>query len=108
MIGPDDTRPETLINAAEIGRRAGLRYIYAGNLPGRVGDLENTRCPNCAMLLVERYGYRIVGYHLTPNGRCPSCDTAIPGRWPERFEGQITERPIAAGFGRRLPPIFSP
>jgi pyruvate formate lyase activating enzyme len=105
MTGPDDTRPETLIRAAEIGRRAGLRYVYAGNLPGLVGDLENTRCPNCATLVVERYGYRIVGYHLTPDGRCPSCQTAIAGRWPERFEGQISERPFAAGFGRRSPPF---
>jgi pyruvate formate lyase activating enzyme len=109
MTGPNDTRPETLIEAAEIGRRAGLRYVYAGNLPGRVGDFENTRCPGCAALLIERYGYRILSYRLTPNGRCPSCDAAIAGRWAEHFEGQISERPFAAGFGKRLPPfrIFS-
>ena len=37
-----------LQRAAEIGREAGLRYIYAGNLPGRVGDLEHTRAPTAA------------------------------------------------------------
>ena len=46
----------TLLRAAEIGREEGLRYVYAGNLPGRVGDLENTYCPKCGELLVERRG----------------------------------------------------
>ncbi|MDE3136070.1 MAG: AmmeMemoRadiSam system radical SAM enzyme [Acidobacteriota bacterium] len=105
MTSPDDTRPEKLIEAAKIGRRAGLRYVYAGNLPGCVGDFENTRCPSCAELLIERYGYRILSYRLTPNGRCPSCDTAIAGRWAARFEGQISEHPFAARVGRRLPPF---
>jgi pyruvate formate lyase activating enzyme len=105
MTGPNDTRPEALIEAGEIGRRAGLRYVYAGNLPGRVGDFENTRCPKCATLLIERYGYRILSYRLTPDGRCPSCDTAIAGRWAERFEGQISEHPFAAGLGKRRPPF---
>ena len=49
--------------------RAGLRYVYAGNLPGRVGDLEHTRCHNCRALLVERYGYFIQSYRLTSRGR---------------------------------------
>jgi len=69
------------MRAAEIGRKSGLRYIYAGNLPGEVGDLENTRCPNCQQLLIERHGYLITGYHLTSNGCCPSCAARIPGRW---------------------------
>jgi pyruvate formate lyase activating enzyme len=59
MTDPDDTGPETLTRAAQIGRKAGLRYIYAGNLPGETGDLENTRCPDCQELLVERSGYLI-------------------------------------------------
>ena len=42
---PANTTPEMLVRAAGIGRRNGLRYVYAGNLPGRVGDLEHTRCP---------------------------------------------------------------
>ncbi len=65
MTDPENTRPETLMRAAEIGKKAGLRYVYAGNLPGMVGDWENTRCPNCRELLIERNGYLITGYHLT-------------------------------------------
>ncbi len=93
MHDPADTTAEDLQRAAEIGRRAGLRYIYAGNLPGRVGDLENTYCPNCRALLVERYGYLILDYHITAEGHCPSCATQIPGRWARSFEGQITANP---------------
>jgi len=82
------------MRAAEIGKKAGLRYVYAGNLPGRVGDLENTRCPKCQELLIERYGYLITGYHLTPQGCCPSCGTRIPGRWDAAFQKQISARPF--------------
>ncbi len=94
MTDPDDTGPETLMRAAEIGRKAGLRYIYAGNLPGAVGDLENTRCPDCHELLVERYGYLITDYRLTPDGRCPRCSKPIPGRWDPAFRRQITAHPF--------------
>jgi hypothetical protein len=44
--------------------------------------------------LIERYGYLITGYHLTPNGCCPKCGTNIPGRWAAAFEGQITAHPF--------------
>ena len=93
MTDPDNTSAETLMRAAEIGRKSGLRYIYVGNLPGEIEDLENTRCPNCQQLLIERYGYFIMGYHLTSNGCCPSCGTRIPGRWAREFHGQITAHP---------------
>jgi pyruvate formate lyase activating enzyme len=103
MTDPDDTPPETLMRAAAIGRDAGLRFIYAGNLPGQVGDLENTYCPNCKALLVERYGYFIQGYHLTPDGACPKCNRRVPGRWDKRFQGQITSRPFLPRFRARSP-----
>jgi pyruvate formate lyase activating enzyme len=93
MTDPENTRAEILMRAGEIGRKSGLRYVYAGNLPGEVGDLENTRCPNCQQLLIERYGYLIMDYHLTSNGSCPSCGTRIPGRWAGEFQGQITAHP---------------
>ena len=82
------------MRAAEIGKRAGLRYIYAGNLPGMVGDWENTRCPDCRELIIERYGYLITGYFLTPKGCCPSCGASIPGRWDPAFRRQITASPF--------------
>jgi pyruvate formate lyase activating enzyme len=102
MTDPANTTPEMLLRAAEIGRRAGLRFVYAGNLPGQVGDLENTRCAACRETLIERYGYFIKDYRITADGRCPSCDTPVPGRWSAKFEGQITSRPFLPG-ARRLP-----
>jgi pyruvate formate lyase activating enzyme len=97
MSDPENTTPEMLVHAAEIGRRNGLRFVYAGNLPGRVGDLENTRCHVCQTLLVERYGYFIQQYRLTAEGTCPSCSTQIPGRWSRQFDGQITSSPFVPG-----------
>ena len=94
MTDPRDTTPEDLMRAAEIAKNAGLRYVYAGNLPGEVGDLENTRCPNCRTFLIERWGYLITGYHLTAEGACPKCATVIPGRWAREFQGQITAMPF--------------
>ena len=79
MVDPMDTTPAQLRAAAAIGKRAGLRYVYAGNLPGMVGDLEDTRCASCHALLVERYGYHIRSYHVTADGHCPSCHAAVPG-----------------------------
>jgi pyruvate formate lyase activating enzyme len=76
-----NTTAEQLIRACEIGREAGLRYIYAGNLPGKVGRWENTYCPSCDELLIERYGYVIRQMKVTPTGLCPKCANAIPGVW---------------------------
>ncbi len=100
MTDPEDTDAATLLRAAEIGKKAGLRYIYAGNLPGQVGDWENTRCPNCRELLIERYGYLINKYNLTEEGACPRCATRIPGRWDPEFRQQITSRPFVPGIKR--------
>jgi pyruvate formate lyase activating enzyme len=100
MTDPADTTPEMLMRAAEIARAAGLRYVYAGNLPGRVGELENTRCHACAALLIERFGYFIQQYRITSSGACPDCGTAIPGRWGSSFEGQLTSTPFVPGTRR--------
>jgi pyruvate formate lyase activating enzyme len=81
MMDHGNTTAEQLMRACEIGRDAGLRYIYAGNLPGRVGRWENTYCPSCDELLVERYGYLIRQMRVTHDGKCPSCATNIPGIW---------------------------
>ena len=93
MTEPADTGPGDLLRAVEIGSKSGLRYIYAGNLPGRAGNWENTYCPKCKATLVERRGFRILEYHLTPDGCCPSCAQAVPGRWAERFRPQISAYP---------------
>jgi pyruvate formate lyase activating enzyme len=97
MTDPSNTTAEMLLAAADIGRRSGLRFVYAGNLPGQVGDLENTRCASCGDMLIERYGYYVRGYQLTPNGCCPKCASPVPGRWSDRFDGQIASRPFRPG-----------
>ncbi|PYO52734.1 MAG: hypothetical protein DMD83_25240 [Candidatus Rokuibacteriota bacterium] len=85
MTDRDGTPARPLLRAAEIGLAEGLRYVYAGNLPGRVGPFENTYCPSCRTLLVERAGYTILRDHLTPTrGLCPTCSTRIPGVWGRR------------------------
>jgi pyruvate formate lyase activating enzyme len=80
MRDPANTAASTLLRATEIGKRAGLRYVYAGNLPGRVGIYENTYCPSCQTLLIERYGYTILK-NVLKDGACPNCHTPIPGVW---------------------------
>lgn len=80
MQDPDDTPVTTLIRAAEIGAREGLSFVYAGNIPGEVGPWENTYCPGCHALLIERVGYRILKNRLG-DGVCPDCRKKIPGVW---------------------------
>ncbi|MBI3697079.1 MAG: AmmeMemoRadiSam system radical SAM enzyme [Acidobacteria bacterium] len=100
MTDPDDTTPADLIRATAIGKKAGLRYVYAGNLPGMLGNLEDTHCGGCNALLIRRYGYRIRKYQLTPDGRCPSCSQPVPGRWAASFHPQITDHPIFPMWAR--------
>jgi pyruvate formate lyase activating enzyme len=100
MTDPDNTTSATLIRAAEIGAEAGLHYVYAGNRPGEVGDWENTYCPQCQTLLIERFGYVILGYHLTDDGKCPKCQHTIPGIWP-KSTGEVRTGTRADIFGRR-------
>ena len=93
MTDPADTTPQMLLRAAGIARRSGLRYIYAGNQPGRVGALEHTHCAGCGERLISRYGYFIQDYRLQADGTCPRCNGRIPGIWGTRFEGQRTATP---------------
>ena len=80
MTDPGNTPAATLERAAAIGHAAGLRYIYAGNLPGAVGGLEHTYCPDCRSLLIERRGFEVLQNRIV-NGACPQCQSAIPGFW---------------------------
>jgi pyruvate formate lyase activating enzyme len=107
MTSPADTRPEDLLRAAAIGREAGLRYIYAGNLPGRVEGLEDTHCHQCGELLIKRYGYSIEKYKLTARGDCPACHGPVPGRWSKKFDGQITAAPFLPRRHAQLVRILS-
>jgi pyruvate formate lyase activating enzyme len=80
MSDPPRTTVEHLTRAYEAGRRAGLKFVYAGNLPGLVDRLENTYCPDCGQLLIERRGFRVRRNELR-EGCCPGCLRRIPGVW---------------------------
>lgn len=93
MTGSASTPPDLLIRAARIGEAAGLKYVYAGNLPGRVGRYEHTFCHHCGRALVERAGYRILRNRLAATGgRCPDCRTAIPGIWSQAVRSRVSVR----------------
>jgi pyruvate formate lyase activating enzyme len=80
MTDARNTPAEKLLEAAEIGYAAGLRYVYTGNLPSRTRNLESTFCHSCRALLIERYGYFIRRVRLQ-DGKCPDCGSVIPGVW---------------------------
>ena len=66
----------TLEKAREIGLASGLKYVYTGNVPGEGG--ENTDCPNCGRLLIERWGFQIQN-NLIEHGACRFCGADIAG-----------------------------
>jgi pyruvate formate lyase activating enzyme len=78
---PPATTARQVIRAAEIGVEEGLNFVYAGNVPGRAGNWENTYCPGCRELLIERTGYLIHDCRITGDGTCPKCGKVIPGIW---------------------------
>ncbi|MEK6643898.1 MAG: AmmeMemoRadiSam system radical SAM enzyme [Planctomycetota bacterium] len=81
MTDPPCTPVETLVRAHDIGKAAGLRYVYAGNLPGDVGENENTFCPTCNKIIIRRRGFYVLENRMTTPGRCPGCDETIAGVW---------------------------
>ena len=81
MTGTRNTPASDLIRAAAIGRDEGLRYVYAGNLPGEVGGLEDTRCPSCGATVIARRGYQVSKRAQDAEGRCLACKTPIAGYW---------------------------
>ena len=100
MTDPPRTPAETLVRAYDIGKAAGLRYVYPGNIHGGVGTRENTYCPSCEKLLIRRRGF-IVEENRMKGATCPFCDTAIPGVWEDNPPGQTT------GMGIPLPIVVS-
>ena len=94
--------------AAEIGKRAGLRYAYAGNLPGRGGTRDNTCWPSCQTLLIERVGSTILN-NILKDGACPTCHTPIPGVWNELpHHLQRGASCVSTGASRIIRPSSSP
>ncbi|UCF33177.1 MAG: AmmeMemoRadiSam system radical SAM enzyme [Phycisphaerales bacterium] len=98
MTGPPRTPAKTLIRAYDIGKAAGLKFVYAGNLGGRVGDREDTFCPSCGSRLIERQGF-FVRDNRMKGDNCPDCGTRIPGVWeadpPKQTGGMGMPMPVA-------------
>lgn len=65
----------TLEKARQIGLDCGLKYVYVGNIPGH--PAENTYCPDCGELLIERSVFEIREYQVTKENTCPSCGCPI-------------------------------
>jgi pyruvate formate lyase activating enzyme len=97
MTDPRATQVEDLLRAYDIGREAGLHFVYPGNLPGRVGDRENTYCPKCERLLIARHGFYVTENRMAA-GACPDCGHKCPGVWhtsaPKRSRGNGIPRPL--------------
>ena len=103
MTGPPNTTAAQLMRAAEIGTEEGLRFVYAGNAPGCVSRWESTYCPNCHKKLIDRTGYTIREYRLTTDGKCPGCQTSIPGIWPATGAAEVHIGQSLADYYARLP-----
>ncbi len=71
----------TLERARDLARKAGLKYVYIGNLPGH--EAENTFCHHCGKMIIARQGYKIGETHLK-GGNCAYCGGAIPGIWEKK------------------------
>ncbi len=81
MTGTSGTPVRTILKARKIGLKAGLKFIYGGNLPDLAPDMENTLCPGCNVPLIRRVGYYILDDRLAGGGACPQCEALIPGVW---------------------------
>ncbi|MFN3920978.1 MAG: AmmeMemoRadiSam system radical SAM enzyme [Caldimicrobium sp.] len=79
MLNKSRTPVETLERAYYIGKEEGLYFIYIGNVPGH--EKENTYCPKCGELLIERYGFTILQNKLKERNFCENCGFEIPGIW---------------------------
>jgi pyruvate formate lyase activating enzyme len=78
MLNLPRTPASLLQRAREIGIKAGLRYVYCGNIPGEEG--EDTFCPQCGRKVIERVGFRVVKNDVVKGG-CLHCHTKIDGVW---------------------------
>lgn len=78
------TTSATLLRAYNIGREEGLHFVYPGNLPGQLGNLESTFCPSCNEMVIERTGFQVIANRLK-EGNCPECNCSIPGIWGPSF-----------------------
>jgi pyruvate formate lyase activating enzyme len=79
--GYRSTTVDDLMRIIEYGKQAGIRYMYPGNIPGRVGEWENTRCHHCDATVIERWGFLVTNNRVASDGLCPDCEKPLPGIW---------------------------
>ena len=95
MMNFPSTPVKTLEAHHKVAKDEGLRYAYLGNVPGH--PLENTYCPECKQIVVNRYGYEIIGWHMNEENECGYCGAQIS------IEGKLAS---TAGEERFLPAYF--
>ena len=95
--GGHRTTAGELCRAYDAGKEAGLHYVYSGNLPGAMGDRENTYCPSCHALLIERRGFFVLR-NTMDGGQCGQCGAEIAGVWeahpPTQSDGERLPRAL--------------
>ena len=94
MLEIPATPPETLVRARNIALKAGLHYVYTGNVHNIEGD--TTFCPACQTALIVRDWYEVESYRLTAIGHCPDCGAAVAGRFDAK----------GGHFGRHRIPVM--
>ncbi len=95
MMDIPQTPVKTLERHVEVGKKAGLQYVYIGNVPGH--PAESTYCPGCSKTLIGRYGYEILEYNLDSGNRCKFCgyQTSIIGPLSASFDKERFESVIS-------------
>ncbi len=91
------TPAATLRRARDIALAEGLHYVFTGNVHDTEGG--TTYCPGCRSPLIVRDWYRIDDYRVTPDGTCPGCGAAVPGRY-EAFKHAFGPRRIPVAIHR--------
>jgi pyruvate formate lyase activating enzyme len=98
--GYRQTRADDLMKIVEYGKQAGLQYMYPGNLPGQVGEWENTRCHHCSATVIRRWGFLVTENRVKADGACPDCGKALPGIWGKSGgHGDGRVRPLLLNHG---------
>ena len=97
MTEPHRTGVRELDRAYGAGKEAGLHFVYPGNLPGMVGDRENTYCAACDEMLIRRHGFLVIENRMR-EGVCPRCGTRAPGVW----EAQAPKTSVGDGYPKAV------
>jgi pyruvate formate lyase activating enzyme len=97
MDAAPPTSSSTMKAHCDIGREAGLRYVYVANFPGH--ERENSYCPNCGKIVIARFGYGVDAWNLDDQNKCKDCGCQIP------VVGGLTQTPPEE---RYVPIVFPP